>query len=163
MSQREIDSLGAADLQIVGLRIWVHGRQFPDSTDYWDGNWLRITAYCMVGESRVRVHGSVVHLSEIAGLLRGCESLSETLAGRTGLDSMEQNLKLELIAKKLGRVAVDIQITPEPMRESHRFRDEIDQTNLPAIIAACARILEKYPLRGRPQLQARGGAPGLAH
>jgi hypothetical protein len=102
-------------------------------------------------------------LSEIAGLLRGCESLSETLAGRTGLDSMEQNLKLELIAKKLGRVAVDIQITPEPMRESHRFRDEIDQTNLPAIIAACARILEKYPLRGRPQLQARGGAPGLAH
>jgi len=149
-------------LQIVGLRVWVHGRQFPDSTDYWDGNWLRITAYCQYGESRVRVTGSVIHLSEIAGLLHGCESLSESLAGRTGLDSMEQNLKLELLAKKLGRVAVDIQITPEPMRESHRFRDEIDQTNVPAIITACSRLLEKYPLRGRPQLQVGGRGPGIA-
>jgi len=157
-----MDSLGEADLQIVGLRIWVHGRQFSDSTDYWDGNWLRITAFCKYGESQVRVHGYVIHLSEIAALLRGCESLSETLTGRTGLDSMEQNLKLELVAKKLGRVAVDIQITPEPMRESHRFRDEIDQTYLPSIIAACARILEKYPLRGRPQLQAHGRGPGVA-
>ncbi len=162
MSQREIDSLGAADLEIVGLRLWVHGRQFPDSTDYWDGNWVRITAYCAYGESRVRVDGSVVHLSEIAGLLRGCENLSESLAGRTGLDSMEQNLKLELVAKKLGRVAVDIQITPEPMRESHRFRDEIDQTSLPSIIAACSRLLENYPLRGRAQAKHRGGAPGVA-
>jgi hypothetical protein len=154
--------LGTADLQVVGLRIWVHGRQFPDSTDYWDGNWLRVTAYCVYGESRVRVHGSVVHLSEIAGLLHGCETLSESLTGRTGLDCMEQNLKLELVAKKLGRVAVDIQITPEPMRESHRFRDEIDQTYLPGIITACRRLLEKFPLRGTAQRPARGTAPGIA-
>jgi hypothetical protein len=38
--------LGAPNLELEGLQIWVHGRQFPDSNDYWDGNWLRVTAHC---------------------------------------------------------------------------------------------------------------------
>ncbi len=28
---------GEPDLRLEGLRIWVHGRQFPDHQDYWDG------------------------------------------------------------------------------------------------------------------------------
>jgi len=38
--------LGMPDLKLEGLQIWIHGRQFPDAADYWDGNWLRVTAHC---------------------------------------------------------------------------------------------------------------------
>jgi hypothetical protein len=89
MSSREIESLGPADLKIAGLRIWVHGRQFPDSKDYWDGNWLRVTAHCASESAHVRVHGAIIHLGEIEGLKSGCEVLSQTLAGSAVLDCIE--------------------------------------------------------------------------
>ena len=38
-----LDHLGEPDIKLAGLQIWVHGRQFPDSDDYWDGNWLYVT------------------------------------------------------------------------------------------------------------------------
>src|SRR5256885_6731459 len=39
------EQLGTPDIKLGGLQVWVHGRQFPDAIDYWDGNWLRITAH----------------------------------------------------------------------------------------------------------------------
>jgi hypothetical protein len=36
--------LGEPDIKISGLEIWIHGNQFPDENDYWDGNWMDITA-----------------------------------------------------------------------------------------------------------------------
>ena len=38
--------LGEPALRIAGFQLWVHGYQFPDSNDYWDGNWLRVTVHC---------------------------------------------------------------------------------------------------------------------
>jgi hypothetical protein len=51
MNEREIENLGEPDLRVAGLRVWIHGRQFPDSQDYWDGNWLNATAYCVYPDS----------------------------------------------------------------------------------------------------------------
>ena len=31
---------GEPDLKIAGLSIWAISREFPQSDDYWDGNWL---------------------------------------------------------------------------------------------------------------------------
>jgi hypothetical protein len=45
------------DVKIVGLRTWVHCREFESSDDYWDGNWLRVTARC-------EADGAVVEESE---------------------------------------------------------------------------------------------------
>jgi hypothetical protein len=39
MNPGELERLGEPDLVIAGLRVWVHGRQFPQAVDYWDGNW----------------------------------------------------------------------------------------------------------------------------
>jgi hypothetical protein len=147
MKAREIESLGEPDLQIAGLRIWVHGREFADAADYWDGNWLRATAYCIYPESTVRVHGSFVRTSEIAGLLRGAEQLYESLEGSAALECLEPNLRVQLNAKTGGHLELEINITPDQLNESHRFTDEIDQTYLPQVISACRRILERFPVR----------------
>jgi len=154
MSQRELEHLGDPDLTIAGLRVWVHGRQFPEATDYWDGNWLRVTARCNYPGSSVRVHGAIIHLGELVGLLRGCERLYETLTGRAELACIEPNLRVTLNAETGGHIQVCISITPDHLSENHSFTDGFDQTFLPPIIAACKRILDQFPVREEERLPA---------
>ena len=152
MDSRELESLGEPDLVIAGLRIWVHGRQFPQSADYWDGNWLRVTAYCMYPQSIVRAHGAIIHLGEIVGLLNECENLYKTLNGQACLRCIEPNLGVELTAESGGHINVRLTITPDQLTESHNFTDGIDQTYLLPIISACQAILTKFPVREPEQL-----------
>jgi hypothetical protein len=54
------DSLGPPALQVVGFQLWIHGRQFPDAQDCWDGNWLRVTAHCGANGATVWASGAIV-------------------------------------------------------------------------------------------------------
>ena len=154
MKQRELESLGDPDLRIAGMRLWVHGRQFPDASDYWDGNWLRVTAYCIYPNAMVRAHGSIVHLGELVGLLRGCERLNESLKGEAALACIEPNLSVNLRAEWNGAVTVHIEITADQMTERHSFNDMLDQSHLPAIINQCSAILASFPVRQPESLPA---------
>jgi hypothetical protein len=147
MISRDLESLGDPDLQIAGFRLWVHGRQFPQSQDYWDGNWLIVTAHCSYSQSSVSAHGSFVHLGEIYRLLQETEALFQTLQGKAELRCMEPNLSVELLAQTGGHIRVKISLTPDNMTESHSYTDGLDQTYLPPVIAGCKAILAKFPLR----------------
>ena len=153
MNSRELETLGDPDLQIAGLRLWVHGRQFPQSQDYWDGNWLIVTVHCIYPQSSVRAHGPIVHLGEIYGLLQETEALFKTLQGKAELRCMEPNLGVELLAQTGGHIRVKISITPDQITESHSYTDGIDQTYLRPIITGCKAILAKFPLREAEALQ----------
>lgn len=147
MKARGLEALGEPHLRIAGLRIWVHGRQFPNADDYWDGNWLRVTAYCIYPESTVRTHGAIIHLGEVVGLHRSCKRLYETLKGEAALNCIEPNLNVSLKAGNTGHIEVRISITPDQMSEEHLYRDTIDQSYLPPIMAACEAMFVLYPLR----------------
>jgi hypothetical protein len=153
MNSLELEALGALDLEIAGLRLWVHGRQFPQSQDYWGGNWLIVTARCSYPQSSVQAHGSIVRLGEIYGLLHEIETLYQTLQGQAELRCIEPNLAVELLAQTGGHIRVTISITPEYMSESLSYTDGFDQTYLPPIIAGCKAILAKFPVRAAETLQ----------
>jgi hypothetical protein len=140
-----------ADLTIGGLRIWVHGLQFPESDDYWDGNWVVVTAQCRSPQSSVRAEGPIVHLGEIADFLKGCEALYANLRGSAVLSCMEPSLRAELTAGSLGHIQLVISLTPDHLAEQHTFRSELDQSFLPAVIAGCQEILQQFPLKGQPE------------
>ena len=152
MDNSELETLGDPDIKIGGLRLWVHGRQFPQSEDYWDGNWLCVTAYCVYPHSMVRAHGSFIHLGELVVLLRECEHLYQTLQGHAGLRCTEPNLNVELSAESGGRISLKLAITPDNLTESHCFTDSIDQSYLPPVIAGCKSVLTKHPVREQAQL-----------
>lgn len=148
MNLRELEQLGDADLTICGLRLWVHGRQFPAAMDYWDGNWLVVTAYCVYPHSVVRIqNASCVRLDELAGLLMGCERMYSTLSGKAELQSLEPFLAVELLALTNGHIGVTLSLTPDHWSEKHEYKDGIDQSYLPGIIQSCRAILEKFPMR----------------
>jgi hypothetical protein len=147
-----IDRLGAPQIQLAGLQIWIHGRQFPDDDDFWDGNWLRVTAHCGADGGEVTVSGPIIHLSEIERWRAAIEQMDEALSGRAKLcGDYEPNLTVDLTMDHLGHVAIDVRITPDQLTQSHRFKFEADQTYLRPLLLQCADVLHGFPLRGQKQ------------
>jgi hypothetical protein len=148
MMPEDLAHFGEPNLRIGGLRIWVHGRQFPESDDYWDGNWLMVTAFYRSPRSWVSVEGPIIHGPEFAHLLEECERLYSSLAGAATLPCIEPNLRLAMKGNGRGQIDVEVVITPDHMKEAHTYHEEIDQTHLPPILQACRAVLSAYPIKG---------------
>ena len=140
-------SLGAPSLQLSFLRIWVHRRQFPDSLDFWDGNWLYITANYSSGDSSVWISGPCIHLSELDTWYNETTRLYQSLIGEAALKCMEPELDVQLKAESLGHIVMTVQITPDHLNQFHRYRFELDQSYLPAFLAQLKTLLTEYPIR----------------
>ena len=130
----QIARLGPPDITLAGLQIWVHGRQFPDAHDYWDGNWLRVTAHCGGNGASVFVSGPFIHLGEIDRWLTAIQTLQQDLKGEAKLDCMETELSVDLKFTSLGHIDMEVQITPDQFTQRHWFRFGIDQTYLAPLI-----------------------------
>ena len=91
-----INELGSPSLSLQNLNIWVHGRQFPSATDYWDGNWLNITVAYYDGYSNVICTGPIVSLPEIYQFHKDLLKLNDTLKGEAVIPTIEPYFKLSL-------------------------------------------------------------------
>jgi len=149
--ERFANKLGSPDIKMAGLQVWVHGRQFPEATDYWDGNWVRVTVHCGAKGSDVWASGPIIHLPEILGLADACERMSQTLSGEASLDCMEPELSIKLQALSLGHLLMTVAITPDHLNQSHTFQFEIDQSHLSNLIAECRQTLMRYPIKNPPE------------
>ena len=150
MDDAATTELGPPNIELEDLQMWVHGRQFPNMQDYWDGNWLRVTARCAGAGASVSVTGPIIHLSELQRWQSESKQLRDTLKGEAKLTCIEPALAVSLKALTLGHVAMEVSITPDHMNQRHWFQFEIDQSYLDALLAQFESILGKYPLRGSP-------------
>lgn len=147
--------LGEPDLQVAGFQLWVHGRQFPEAEDYYDCNWLRVTAHCGASGASVWAQGAILMVTDIAGFGDRCAAILRGEVKSAALDPFEPELKVCLEASdSLGHIRAQVEITPDHLLQSHRFEFEVDQSYLPGIIKQCSEIVQKYPIRGQ---QERGG------
>ncbi len=133
------------------LKIWVLGRQYPNATDYWDGNWLRAIAHCAAKGASVTVSGSLLHLSQLAVLREQLTRMNELLTGTAELPILEAELKLYLVCDRTGHVKATCKITPDNLNQSHTFTYEIDQTHLGPCVRQCDHIFREYPIRDPEQ------------
>jgi hypothetical protein len=145
---REEDRL--PDIRLAGLEIWVHGRQFPYTEDYWDGNWINITAHCGASGVNVWIDGNIIHLPEIAHLLAGAEALYKNIETMAELSCMEPQLSFVLESTGLDHINATVRITPDHLAQKHEFFFEIDYSYLPKLIRECKGVLERYPVKGKP-------------
>jgi hypothetical protein len=142
--------LGTPDIKLNGLQIWVHGRQFPDANDYWDGNWLRITAHCGTHGADVWTTGPILNLPALVSWLAELEDLNRSLSGEANLVPLEPELSVTLTAGQLGQISMEVEITPDNVMQEHTFRFNVDQSYLAPVIESCRRIVAEYPVRGTP-------------
>lgn len=79
--------------------------------------------------------------------------MSYSLAGEANLVSLEPELAVEVKLESLGRILMKVEITPDYMTQSHIFEFELDQSYLAALIENCRAVLEKYPIKGKPDVE----------
>ncbi len=150
MSQNVTPSdLGEPALKVAGFQLWVHGREWPESEEYYDGNWLRVTAHCGASGASVWTQGAVLMVSDIAGFGDECAAMLAGDSKSAALEPLEPELKVSLeAADRLGHIRAQVEITPNHLAQAHRFEFEVDQSYLPSIIKQCSEIVQEYPSRG---------------
>jgi hypothetical protein len=149
--EKIVGNLGEPDIRLAGLQIWIHGRQFPREEDYWDGNWLKVTAHCGSHDADVWVSGAILNVPELARWHAALEEINKSLSGEAKLDSLEPELRVELKLKELGQISMRVEITPDRLTQRHSFQFEIDQTYLLGLIESCKQVLGKYPIKGKSE------------
>jgi hypothetical protein len=141
---------GDPDLKLEGLSIWALSRQFPNSEDYWDGNWITIHARVEAPGARVDLRGPWLRSDEVEGFLDRLETLNNELKGVAELACMEPMLNVRVTCGSLGHIQVVVEITPDHLTQSHRFEFSSEQTYLASALRGCRNILAKYPVKKRP-------------
>jgi hypothetical protein len=144
----DAEILGQPALHVAGFRLWVHGRQFPESQDYWDGNWLNISAYCEAPGAVVWAAGANLMTLDIDRWRRECDVLHDRMEGEAALRSYDPNLFVTIRpSDALGHLSLRVEITQEHLEQQHMFEFKIDQSFLPGIVSQCRAILQEYPIR----------------
>ena len=132
------DELGQPDLKIAGFQLWVHNCD--------DENWLNVTAHTGAMGASVWTSGSILMLSELAGLAEHCEALSKGESDEAWLGDIEPELKVTIKrTDSLGHLSMRVEITPDYLNQQHSFEFEIDQTYLSEIVRQCRRIVTSNP------------------
>jgi hypothetical protein len=147
MDSEIIAKLGSPSIKLEGLQIWIHRTQFPNSEDYWDGNWLNVTAHCGAAGASVFASGAIIHLSEIERWKIETEALIRNLEGQAALKCMEPALSVLLSARSLGHISMEVSITNDHLAQKHAFLFEIDQSYLEPLVKQCAAVLEDFPIK----------------
>ena len=148
------EDLGEPALTVAGFQLWIHGRQFPEADDYYDGNWLRVTAHCGASGASVWVQGAIVMVTDIAGFGKQCDAMLRGDSSSAALDPCEPELKVSLeAADHLGHIRAQVEITPDHLAQSHKMEFDVDQSYLPGIIKQCSAIIQEYPIRGNKERQ----------
>ena len=58
-------SLGAPQLKVAGLELWVHDRRSPQAQDYWEGNWLVVTVRCAAHGATIWTTGPMLRVPDL--------------------------------------------------------------------------------------------------
>ena len=144
-------SLSGIDVQIGPLTLTVHDGQSPWSDESWDEDHLHIVAEIdLAGQSWVRVAGSFLTMRDIASFLDELRQLHQQAGRMAELGSFGPAFILRLAGSSTGSIAAHLKLTPDILTQTHTFELQLDQTHLPGIIRQLDTILERFPVRGRP-------------
>lgn len=143
------DLYGDPDLKFEGLSVWALARAYPNSDDYWDGNWISIHAHVAAPGARIDVAGPWLRSTEVEGFLGQLEVLNRGLKGTAELACIEPFLRVTVACDLVGHIEVTVEATPDHMMQSHRFKFSTDQTCLHPALQGCRAILAKFPVKAR--------------
>src|SRR5262245_22122920 len=108
-----IESCDEPPLVLGGLSVWVLGRAYPDSRDWWDRDVLQVRAECCAPDSVVSASGALLRSNEIADLLAGAEAMHKWESKTFEWNPREPNLAMRLSGSLSGSLTVEVDITPD--------------------------------------------------
>lgn len=101
-----------ADVSMGEFKLWVDRRGHPEATDYWDGNWLVITAAFITKYCVVYCEGNILHGSDVAHSLDAARQMHESLEGKFAFSTLDPGFELEFSALRQGQIDLSVRFVP---------------------------------------------------
>ena len=144
-------SLSGIDVQIGALTLTVYDGQSPWTDEYWDADYLHVIAEIdLAGQAWVRVAGPFLTMGDIASFLDELRQMHQHMGRMAELRPPDPTFSLHVVRMATGSVAAHLELTPDILTQNHTFELQLNQTHLPGIIRQLETILERFPVRGRP-------------
>ena len=137
------DGSAEPSLVIDGLSLWILGKANSES---YRGVELQVHAVCTAPGATVSVTGPLIGTNDIAAFMWEMEAMHEWKATTASLRPVEPNLSVELKSSAIGRLQVEVGITPDNNTQQHQFIFELDLSYLPGPIAQCRKVLAAFPV-----------------
>ena len=126
-------------------------REFPDATDYWDGNWLKTYIEIHVGTARRR-YEALLRTEEFSGFRRGLTSFRESRRGVARFRPMEPWLSVTVCDDGDGQLLATCEARPKLSGwDALAFVAQIDMAQVEETIQALEEVQQLFPTVGCQQ------------
>jgi hypothetical protein len=140
--------LGSADGEHVIIE--PRRRNYPDCSDYWDGNWIGCTIDVRAGGFRGSVNADL-RTEEFVSFRDALRDLYDRLAGEAMFETMEHWLTIKIVGDGRGHFEAKCELRDDPgMGNRLEFALAFDQTDLPPVLRDLDAIVAAFPVVGRP-------------
>jgi len=131
-------------------------RAAPGSTDFWEGNWLKVDVAVQAGAFAGRFEADL-RTDELAAFAERLAALEGAATGAAALESAEGWVSVELALAPDGRLEGACEVRDDPaMGSSLRFQLRVEAARRPALLATLGAILRAFPVVGDPAAEPAG-------
>ena len=124
-------------------------RKYPDSADYWDGNWVDAKVRVVAGAFR-GAYDADLRAEEFASFRDALKHLHQDLGGRAAFETMEDWISIRVKGDGRGHFEAECEARDRPgMGNRLAFALTFDQTDVPRMLQSLDAICEAFPVVGR--------------
>lgn len=125
-------------------------RNYPNSTDYWDANWVNATIKIEIPGYKVSFNADL-RTDELRKFLNDLKSIRQSLRGKASLTNLDGYLEFEGEIDKFGKIKWNAETCyPAGYGAVLEFEFESDQTYLNTLIKELDDIITHFPVIGKP-------------
>jgi hypothetical protein len=135
-------------IKLAGFELTVLGRQFPNSHDVWDGNWLNVVCTCQDAPLKIKATGAFMTESEIEDLQSKLVEAKSKTIDRIRVEIIEPTLNLFLSSTPEKQILLQVDLQPDGKYQSEKFEFRLNHDEIDIAIAECQAVLRAYPRRG---------------
>lgn len=132
------------------VSIHVTRREFPEASDYWDGNWVYATIRIRAGAFRGE-YEALLRTDELAAFREQLRTLHAALNGSATFETMEHWLRVDIQGDGRGHFLAKCEARDQPgTGNTLRFELTFDQSELPRVLEALDEVVGAFPVKGKP-------------
>lgn len=132
------------------IEIAVNSRSHPQSSDYWDGNWIASTIKIEIPGYKAQFNADL-RTDELRDFVNELKEMDKKLKGKANLVNLDGYLELEAELDIRGRISwIAETCYPAGMGAVLKFDFYSDQSYLKGIINEIEAILSVFPVLGKP-------------
>ena len=125
-------------------------RAYPESADYWDGNWIYANVAVRAGAFQ-GAYEALLRTDEFRDLRSQLSELYKALAGVARFDAMENWVRVHVAGDGRGNFLASCMARDNlGMGNELTFELDFDQTAIPQMLRDLDQILHAFPVKGSP-------------